>query len=234
LLLIYQIINMLSLYTEYSGEDFNLLCKDKIFYKFLNDNLIHYNFKYELGLNIDVLPFNPTKKCSSGGLYFCEESKIPLYCTMYGTKLAIVEIPDNARIYIEEDKFKTNKIFITKIIDFNSIDEEFWINIIPNNGLVLQYVKNQTAEICKLAVQQNGTALRYVKKQTASSLLEICKLAVQQDGMALKYVKEQTPEICKLAVQQNPFAIQDVKQQYHTEELYTLAVQRYGRTLRYT
>jgi hypothetical protein len=31
------------------------------------------------------------------------------------------------------------------------------------NGLALQYVKNQTEEMCKLAVKNNGLALQFVK-----------------------------------------------------------------------
>jgi hypothetical protein len=45
-------------------------------------------------------------------------------------------------------------------------------------------VKEQTEEVCKLAVQHNGHALRYVKEQTE----EVCKLAVQHNGDALQYV----------------------------------------------
>ena len=42
------------------------------------------------------------------------------------------------------------------------------------------------------AVKQDGWALQYVKEQTP----EICLEAVKQDGYALRYVKKQTPEIC--------------------------------------
>ena len=37
---------------------------------------------------------------------------------------------------------------------------------VQNNGLALQYVKNQTDEICNLAVQENELALQYVKNPT--------------------------------------------------------------------
>ena len=50
----------------------------------------------------------------------------------------------------------------------------------------LQYVENQTEELCKLAVQKDWLALQYVKEQTE----EICKLAVQEDEDALQYVDD--------------------------------------------
>ena len=57
--------------------------------------------------------------------------------------------------------------------------------------MALQYVNEQTHELCLEAVKQNGSALRFVKKQTP----EICLAAVKQNG-ALQFVMEQTPEIC--------------------------------------
>lgn len=54
-------------------------------------------------------------------------------------------------------------------------------------------------EICELAVRQNGLALQYVKNQTD----KICKLAVQQYGFALQYVKNKTNEIKVEAYKQN-------------------------------
>jgi hypothetical protein len=59
-------------------------------------------------------------------------------------------------------------------------------NTIKSAGYALRYVRNQTEEICKLAVQDDGEALQYVHNQTE----EICKLAVQQNGDALKYVSD--------------------------------------------
>ena len=52
----------------------------------------------------------------------------------------------------------------------------------------MQFVKNQTEELCKLAVQQSGYSLQFVKNQTE----EICKLAVLQNGYgyALQYVED--------------------------------------------
>ncbi|MEF9923017.1 MAG: DUF4116 domain-containing protein, partial [Muribaculaceae bacterium] len=48
----------------------------------------------------------------------------------------------------------------------------------------LQYVKDQTLEICIEAMKSNGYALQYVKDQT----LEICIEAMKNDDGALQYV----------------------------------------------
>ena len=74
---------------------------------------------------------------------------------------------------------------------------------VTQNGRALEYVKEQTPEICLAAVTQNGRALKFVKEQTP----EICIAAVKQDGLALQFVKEQTPEICLAAVMRNRDAL---------------------------
>ena len=53
------------------------------------------------------------------------------------------------------------------------------------------------------AVQQDAYALQYVKEQTP----EICLAAVKRSAYALQYVKEQTPEICLAAVQRDAYAL---------------------------
>ena len=70
-------------------------------------------------------------------------------------------------------------------------------------GWDLEFVLNQTKEICLCAVKQEGYAIMYVKEQTE----EICLAAVRQNGLALKYVKEQTEFICSEAIRQDKCAI---------------------------
>lgn len=78
---------------------------------------------------------------------------------------------------------------------------------VKNNGMKLQYIENQTHEICMEAVKQNGLALQFVKNQTE----EICLEAVKQNWDALKYVKKQTEEICLEALKGSSLALLYVK-----------------------
>ena len=61
-------------FTEISGAEFNVFYKGTKFYKFLNNNLLHKTVRYQLGLNVDHVKFDPSGTCSEGGLYFCKES----------------------------------------------------------------------------------------------------------------------------------------------------------------
>ena len=218
--------------TEISGTDFNEIYKGIKCYKFLNDNLNHRGFIYAEGLNIDTEPFNPTGICSIGGLYFCEEAECWQYCTDYGTKRALIEIPNDARVYVEQSKFKADKIFITEIKEFDDIDDVFWIDILPKNAEVLKYIKNQTEELCILAVKKLGCAFKYVNEQFRTE--DMCILAIKHNGWTFEYMKEyQTERICRLAVQRNNKALEYVNEEFKTNELCVLAVNQRGLSLEF-
>lgn len=53
------------------------------------------------------------------------------------------------------------------------------------------------------AIQKNPWLFEYVKNQTP----EICMIAVKLDGLALQFVRNKTPEICRAAVSQNINAV---------------------------
>lgn len=86
---------------------------------------------------------------------------------------------------------------------------EFTIAAIRRNYSIFEHVRDQTEEICLVAVQERCFNLAYVRKKTPA----ICLAAVTSDGKALRYVPEdmRTPEICLAAVLQNPHAIVHVK-----------------------
>lgn len=75
--------------------------------------------------------------------------------------------------YLKEIRYKPSEEMIKKYLQ--------------RNGLELQYVENQTLELCLIAVKNKGTSLRFVKNKT----LELCQEAVLNDPKAIKYVEEQ-------------------------------------------
>jgi len=89
----------------------------------------------------------------------------------------------------------------------------------------LQYVKEQTPELCMMAIKQAPWAIEYVKEQTR----ELCIAAVTRNGFTIGGIKEQTDELCRIAVEKNPWAIKYIKNQ--TPELCLMAVKKNGYTL---
>lgn len=247
--------NGLALFNTYSGSEINQHYRGTKFYKFLEEDITKYYVDYKIGLNVQPMPFDSNE---SGVFCFYDETKCHLHFAEYKTKLAFIEIPDDANVYIHGDKYSctdkydefcSDKIIITKIMDFNDVDDEFWLSIIPKNSYALKYVKNQTEEICRFAVQQKshvlkreksesqpvydcwGTALKYVAPQYVT--YDICLLAVQKEASALEFVPEQfkSEEICTLAVKQTGYTLRYVKNP--SEELCKLAVQKDGYALKY-
>lgn len=70
---------------------------------------------------------------------------------------------------------------------------------VKKNGIILQYIKKQTPQLCLEAVKSNGLALEYVEEQTP----EICLEALAQTGRAITYVKQVTEELLLQAIDRN-------------------------------
>lgn len=218
------------------GKKFNELYGNGKFYVFLNNN-----FTCESNLNVD-----PNKE-----YLFYEESKCHLHFDQYGhKKIASVKIPNDAQVCVELNEFKTNKIILYDILNFEDVDDEFWIKLLQyyDLGIALKYIKNQTYELCISAVKQHGGMLKYVNNKFLTE--EICKFAIQQCRCALNYVTTDikstiyefhkiTPieNIYEYAVRHDGWSLQYVKKEFITTEklfeLCVLAVSQNGFVLQY-
>jgi hypothetical protein len=81
------------------------------------------------------------------------------------------------------------------------------INKVKVNGMYLQHIENQTEELCEEAIKQNPSSFIYVKNQTPN----LCFLAVKKNGMLLEHVIDQDETLCKYAMMQNSKAFRFVK-----------------------
>jgi hypothetical protein len=199
-----------------------------MFFKVLNSALNHNDFQYVIGLNIDTNPFND-KECENG-LHFCESKDVYLWLS-YGSKLAFISIPNDAKVIHFWNKSKADRIFIEKIIDLKDWEmwenKEFCIEAIKLNKNSLEFIKNQNNDLCLEAVKCNGSDLKYIINQTE----EMCFEAVKQNGNALEYIINQTEEMCFEAVKQNGNALQFVVNQ--TDDVCLQAVKQNGHALQY-
>ena len=59
------------------------------YYKFPLSNLTHYSYTYQIGLNIDPVPFNPSGKYQPGGFYLTTLQHLFHYY-QYGLYLGII------------------------------------------------------------------------------------------------------------------------------------------------
>lgn len=107
--------------------------------------------------------------------------------------------------------------------------------VVKKNGLLLEYIKEQTEELCILAVKNDCYAFRYVEERFQTDY--ICKLAIGQNYKNLLYVKNMTNEIKRYSVNCCGYAIQFIdkpdiepKTMFHVE-LCNMAVCNTGRAI---
>ena len=83
------------------------------FYKITNEEEKHRGMKYKTGLNVDILPFNPSGDCESGGIYFSREDILAFM--EYGKWIRKVTLPENAKVYENPGspkKWKADKVIL--------------------------------------------------------------------------------------------------------------------------
>jgi hypothetical protein len=133
------------------GIDFNKMFSNKVFIKLTNKAEIHNGFQFQTGLNIDTVKFDPTDECKAGGIYFCEINKFLQWINYNDTcciNYRIVTIPDDAKVYVETDKFKVDKIFLSEKKDIWS-NEKMCKIAVAKNSFFLEYVQKRTEELCE-------------------------------------------------------------------------------------
>ena len=60
------------------------------------------------------------------------------------------------------------------------------LELLSNDGLLIEYVKRQTEELCLVAVKQNGLALQFIHDPSIS----VCLAAIIQNQESHKYIPE--------------------------------------------
>ena len=85
------------------------------YYKITNKDEKHYGMTYKTGLNVDVLPFNPSGDCKNGGIYFAREDILGFLD--YGPWLRKVTIPNGEPVYDNPGKpvkWKSHRVILGK------------------------------------------------------------------------------------------------------------------------
>lgn len=106
---------------------------------------------------------------------------------------------------------------------------------LKKNGLLLKKIKkkDQTIEICKVAIKQNPLALQYASGKCLDS--KLCLSAIKEDVSAFPYVPKKfiTTEMCEIAVKMEPQLLNIVPENFRTPEICIIAVKKDVNTLSY-
>lgn len=99
------------IYTSFTGSDFNKMFRNCVFVKLTNTHEHHEDFIFNDGLNIDHTFSESPCQC---GLYFFEIHDIDKWRHYRSniTYIRMVSIPNDAIVFIENNKIKANKIIL--------------------------------------------------------------------------------------------------------------------------
>ena len=217
---------------ELSGERFNEKYPLK-FYKVTNKKEKHHELRYETGLNIDPIKFNPNGSCEAGGIYFADEENVYKFLE-FGPNIRKVTIPDDARVYIEDGKYKADRVILSPKISGTEL-EKFYLMIVKQDGYSLKYVPEEmkTEEMCLEAVKQDGYMIQFVPEEMITD--DLCLIAVKQYGYMIQFVPEEmkTEDLCLIAAKRNGHALKYIPDKMKTYELCLIAVKQDGYTLEF-
>ena len=185
--------------TILSGKDFKQLFPNYKPIKIIGNN--KNNFKYNIGLNKDKYELSNIE-CSQGGLYFCDLSDLSQYLDYgyYGNEIAIITLADNSKIFIENNKCKSNLFCIDVILSIdeyiNDLSQKDKIEFIKKDSSAIRFISNPNKELQLKAVKQNGCAIEYINNPDKDVQLA----AIEEDISAIKYINNPDKEVQLKAV----------------------------------
>ena len=107
---------MLEIGSMVKGKDL----ENRILCKVVTEDLNMRGFQYRLGMNEDTQPLATEGSCEAG-LHFAEIGNICDFLN-YGTKLAIVSVPDEEPVYVDDGKLRSHRLLIESVMDLWAID----------------------------------------------------------------------------------------------------------------
>lgn len=129
--------------------------------------------------------------------------------------------------------------------------EETYLDIIRKNGMMIQYVKEQTEELCIEAIKQNWRSITLIKHLTENICLEavkqepmaiekipniyrsqlVCREALVRKPIIFSLLTDPNKDLCYLAISLDGTNIRYIKNP--TEEMSVMAVKQNGMALTY-
>src|SRR5579872_3779422 len=230
-----------------TGTEFNQLYQDVSFVKLTNNRELHCGLQYQDGYNVDRLGFDHKEPCSQGGMYFVQKKDagkwirynildikddggLRQYIQREMKYIRKVTIPDNAQVYVEEGKFKTDKFILGPRED---IGRNIYEDAITTGGFMLDCVPVEIMdrELCLTAIEKSGYNLKHVPLCLMDR--DLCFVAVKAKSLSIRYVPSDIidMELCLEAIRGNYHAIDYIPSFIKDEELYMEAVKINPRTM---
>lgn len=189
---------------------------DNFGYKVVNLNFCNKDFTYQLGLNVDTKKFSKhfeyTKKYGfegyqyHDGLHFSNAIDVLSWILIfqdaypwdkefhYNFWIAVVELCPDAEFFVDDGQtqYRTNKLIVNEFITVDQFVQrltyEQQLSIIKRSPFTLRLFKQQTHEMCALAIDNaHHCILEYIINQTP----ELIIMALSENVNACHYVKDE-------------------------------------------
>jgi hypothetical protein len=189
-----------------------------MYVKFFPKNLALRTLTYNVGKNVDPIPFDANPTCGPGGIYYTSFDEKMFNFIYYGPIIGFIKIDDGVPIVkVGNDKFKSPEINIVEFKDFKewvfsdeSIlknNEKIKLEFVTYNGCAIQFIKDPSEAVQIAAVKNNKYSIGYIKDPSEAVKLE----AVRNNGDSIRWIKDPSEELKLEAVKNNGDAIQWIK-----------------------
>ena len=219
-------------YKKYIGQTMTWGEFKKIFPNYKPEKLIkpsmrHYSHQFTMGLN-EVSEFKPYGICSEGGFYFADSTDIIQFLP-HGEYFAIVNIPKDTPVYIEEGKIKI------KAFDLDGLESiKTHINASPDplvyikqDSKLIRFVDKPSIKVQNEAIKQDPWNIIYISNPDK----EVQKKVVSSDGYLIRYIEDPDEEIQLIAIREKEEYIKYIKNP--TEKVQMKAINYYGELIQY-
>lgn len=150
--------------------------------KILTEDMKMRRFQYQMGMNEDIKLLALSGSCKSG-LHFCLVQDICEYIS-YGTKLAIVRIPDDEDVFVDDRKFRTHRLFIEKVLPL--CEKSTWEYLVKNgaditagnNYAVRNATRNGNLEVVKY-LHEHGTDITEDDERKVMCVINFGKYGIE-------------------------------------------------------
>lgn len=152
--------------------------------KVLSEDMNMQAYQYQLGVNEDVDSSSISEKCRKEFCFITVDEVLKYL--HHGTKLAVIAIPANEDVYVDDEKFCTQKLTIKKVIHLKDIAtwkylHKQGVDFSAEHNMALRYVVyNGYLDVLKYLHMKQGIDLTVndnfaVKVATQQGHLEIIK-----------------------------------------------------------
>lgn len=230
-----------------NGDLFNSFFENEKFYAFdtsykFDENALDYRkYKQQLADGYMSIPY---VKCEytdimTGGIEFINEADFINALSDNRDNLIdsyrIIEIPNDAIIYIDTKNFKTDKAVCSQSYELSSLpiwsDDEICRRLAYSYPYLIRFMKNKEESLYMLAIDRDPYVLEYIDE--ADQTENICLAAVMKNSSLFRYAKKINIDICEATIKKSAYSILSIPDEHITEELSMLAVSVNGLVLKY-